>query len=80
MFLGPQTFIVRLLIIFTCAMSSFYTTTKRRGKGLAPGETERERERERERQRVAENEVGFRSKNGRWKKDLTIMRVLRTNT
>ncbi len=36
-------FIVRLLIIFTWATSSFYTRTERRGKGLAPGETERER-------------------------------------
>ncbi len=67
MFLGLQTFIVRLLIIFTFATSSFYTRTERRGKGLAPGETERERECER--RRVAENEVGVRSKNGRWKKD-----------
>jgi hypothetical protein len=37
------TFIVRLLILFTCATSSFYTRTERRGKGLAPRETERER-------------------------------------
>ncbi len=67
MFLGPQTFIVRLLIIFTCATWSFYTRTERRGKGLAPGETERESVCER--RRVAENEVGVHSKNGRWKKD-----------
>ncbi len=60
-------FIVRLLIIFTCATSSFYTSTERRGKGLAPGETERECVCER--RRVAENGVGVCSKNGRWKKD-----------
>ncbi len=44
MVLGLQTFIVRLLIIFTCATSSFYTRTERRGKEVAPGETDRERE------------------------------------
>jgi hypothetical protein len=62
-------FIVRLLIIFTCATSSFYTRMERRGKGLAPRETERERVSVCERQRVAENEVGVHSKNGHWKKD-----------
>jgi hypothetical protein len=40
--LGPQTFIVRLLIIFTCATSSFHTRTKKGEKGLAPRETEKE--------------------------------------
>jgi hypothetical protein len=71
LFLGPQTFIVIFLIIFTCATSSFYTRTERRGKELAPGETERQRERESmretERQRVAG--VGILSKNGHWKND-----------
>ncbi len=44
-----------------------YTQTERRGKGLAAGETGRESVCER--QRVAENGVGVRCKNGRWKKD-----------
>jgi hypothetical protein len=35
-------FIVRLLIIFTCTTTSFYTRMVRRGKGLASRETERE--------------------------------------
>ena len=39
----------------------------KKGKGLAPGETERDCVCER--RRVAENEVGVHSKNGRWKKD-----------
>ncbi len=65
--LGPQTFIVRILIISTCATSSFYTGMERRGKGLAPGETERESVCER--RCVAETEVGVCSKNGCWRKD-----------
>jgi len=44
-----------------------YTPMERRGKGLAARETERERVCER--QRVAENGVGVRYKNGRWKKN-----------
>jgi hypothetical protein len=67
-------FIVRLLIIFTCATSSFYTRTDRRGKGLAPGETERECVRDGESLKmelasVLKTAIG-----------LTISRVLRTNT
>ena len=41
---GPQTFIVRLLIISNTESRHMYIQTERRGKGLAAGETERERE------------------------------------
>ncbi len=39
---GPQTFIVKLLIIGNMESRHFYIRTERRGKGLAAGETERE--------------------------------------
>ncbi len=55
---GPQTFIVRFLIIGNMKNSYIYTQMERRGKGLAAGETERASER----QRVAENRVGVRCK------------------
>ena len=61
---GPQTFIVKMLIIGDTKNRHIYTRTERRGKGLADGETERESVRER--QRVAENRVGVRCKNGHW--------------
>ena len=41
---GPQTFIVKLLIIGNTESRHIYIQTERRGKGLAVGETERERE------------------------------------
>ncbi len=77
LFLGLQTFIVRLLMNFTCATSSFYTRIERRGKGLTRGETEREC--------VCETESRWKcSWCPFWKRPLeeglTILRVLRTNT
>jgi len=45
---GPQTFIVRNLIIVNTENHHIYTRTERRGKGLAAGETEREIVREME--------------------------------
>ncbi len=64
---GPQTFIVRLLIIGNTDSCHIYIRMERRGKGLAAGETERERERVCERQRVAENRGSVGCKNGRWR-------------
>ncbi len=58
---GPQTFIVRFLIIGNTENHHFYTRTERRGKGLAAGETERESVCKR--RRVAENRVGVCCKN-----------------
>jgi hypothetical protein len=45
---GPQTFIVRILIIINTGGHHIYTQIERRGKGLAAGETERESVREME--------------------------------
>ncbi len=41
---GPQTFIVKSLIIRNMDNCPIYIKTERRGKRLATGETERERE------------------------------------
>jgi hypothetical protein len=60
-----QTFIVKTLIISDTENCHIYTQTERRGKGLAAGGTERESVCER--WRVAENRVGVRCKNGRWR-------------
>ncbi len=42
MFVCPQTFIVRSLLIIFTQYQHFYTQTEKRGKGYAAGETERE--------------------------------------
>jgi hypothetical protein len=64
---GPQTFIVKLLIIGNTESHHIYIRMKRRGKGLAAGETERERERVCERRRMAKNGGGVGCKNGLWR-------------
>ncbi len=60
MFVCPQTFIVRILIIDDTQKRQIYTQTERRGNRLGAGKTERERVCER--WRVAENRVGVHCK------------------
>ncbi len=56
---------------FYTTPSFLYWNRKKGKKGQLP---ERQRERECERWRVAENGVGVRCKNGRWKKDYVFVR------
>ncbi len=62
---GPQTFIVKLLIIRNTDNCPIYIKMERRVKRLATGETERESVCER--RRVAENGGRVGCKNGRWR-------------
>jgi hypothetical protein len=62
---GPQTFIVKSLIISNTDGHPIYIKMERRGKGLAA--EERERERVCERWRVAEKGGSDGCKNGRWR-------------
>ncbi len=61
---GPQTFIVKMLIISNTDNRPVYIKWKEGGKKLADGETERECVCERERRRVAENGGVVGGKNG----------------
>jgi hypothetical protein len=61
---GPQSFIVKLLIIFYTESCPIYMKTERRGKGRAVRETERG---VCERCRVAENGGSVGCKNGGWR-------------
>ncbi len=62
---GPQTFIVKMFIIYNTDNLPIYIKWKEGGKRLAAGETERECVCER--QRVAENGDSVGCENGRWK-------------
>ncbi len=68
MLLGPQTFIVKTLIIQNAHSRYFYMQTERRGN------TQTAREIEKERVRVCEccrkTDIGVRNKTGHWKNPL----------
>ncbi len=65
--IGPQTFIVKMLIISNTDNRPIYIKRKEGGKRLAARETERERESVCERQRVAENRSRVGCKNSCWR-------------
>jgi hypothetical protein len=67
--LGPQTFIVKYLIIQNTHLHYFYTQTERRGHRQTARETEIESVRENE--RCGKTSVGVRHKTGHWKNPLT---------
>jgi hypothetical protein len=67
--LGPQTFIVKTLIIQNAHSRYFYTQTERRGNRQAARETERECVRECE--CCGKTDIGICHKTGRWKNPLT---------
>ncbi len=64
---GPQTFIVKSLIITNTDSHPICIKMEKKGKGLAAEETERKRECVCERRRVAENGGSDGCKNGRWR-------------
>ncbi len=70
--LGPQTFIVKILIIQNAHSHYFYTQMERRKKGK---QANSQRDRERERVRVCEHcrktDIGVCHKTGHWKNPLT---------
>jgi hypothetical protein len=69
LFLGPQTFIVRNLIIENAHLHYFYMRKGRRGNRQTARETERECVRENEHCR--KTDVDIRHKTGHWKNPLT---------
>jgi hypothetical protein len=69
LFLGPQNFIVRILIIQNAHSRYFYKLTERRGNRQTAKETEKESVRENE--RCGKMDIGVRHKTGHWKNPLT---------
>jgi hypothetical protein len=71
--LGPQTFIVKTLMIQNAHSRYFYTQMERRGNRQTARETEKERVRVCEYCR--KTDIGVRHKTGRWKNPLTSFEI-----